>query len=165
MLTAIQVAEYFLAKDPERNIFNLNLIERNNRKFYEGNARLNKYLHISQNVYIAMTGGKLFSDDLYAYDNGAVAVNVQEGYKRILLMRDSQPDIPDNVQNYLDTMYSVLLNADIDDLIAISHEDPEWIAKHNYYSKPDQRMDSLSRAEEYKEQYKDLIKVMSRMTA
>ena len=77
MLRDIEVARFFLAKDPDRRLFNKKLVRRNGRDFYEGNARLNKYLHIAQNLYIAKEGEKLFSDDLYAYDNGAVAPNVQ----------------------------------------------------------------------------------------
>lgn len=38
MFSAVQIAEYFLSKDPDRKIFNKNLITKNNRNFYEGNA-------------------------------------------------------------------------------------------------------------------------------
>ena len=44
MYQADIIAKYFLSKDPTRTLFNNNVVERNNRKFYEGNARLNKYL-------------------------------------------------------------------------------------------------------------------------
>lgn len=44
MLTAKQVSEYLISKDTDRKLFNYNVIEYNNRKSYEGNVRLNKYL-------------------------------------------------------------------------------------------------------------------------
>ncbi len=40
VLRAIDVAEYFLSKDPERKLFTKKLQTKNGRKFYEGNARL-----------------------------------------------------------------------------------------------------------------------------
>ncbi len=42
------------------NIFVYNLITLKGRDCYEGNIRLNKYLHIMQIVYYAMTDNKLF---------------------------------------------------------------------------------------------------------
>ena len=50
MINAELVAKYFLSKDNERKLFNMNVVTYNNRNFYEGNARLNKYLFLSQNV-------------------------------------------------------------------------------------------------------------------
>ncbi len=163
MFSAVQIAEYFLSKDTDRTIFNKNLISKNNRKFYEGNARLNKYLHLTQNIYIAKTGEKLFEDDLYAYDNGAVASEVQENYS-ILVERSTVPFLPDDIKAYLDKIFLVFKNAELDELIELSHEDSEWQRKHSHYSKDEQKMDSLSNAEEYRNQYKDIIKVMDRMT-
>lgn len=52
MLTAKQVAEYFLSKDPKRKLFNYNVVSYNGRKFYEGNARINKYLFLAQVVHL-----------------------------------------------------------------------------------------------------------------
>ena len=42
MSKAVEVVKCFFAKDPNRQVFNLNLVERNNRSFYEGNAKINK---------------------------------------------------------------------------------------------------------------------------
>ena len=85
MQAVIQIAKYFLSKDPDRQLFNKTLVHKNGRDFYEGNARLNKYLHLAQNIFIAKTGTKLFQEDLYAYDNGAVALDVQENYAILLI--------------------------------------------------------------------------------
>lgn len=162
MLKAKEVSEYFLSKDPERVLFNKNLITRGGRTFYEGNVRLNKYLHLSQNVYIAKTGAKLFEDDLYAYDNGAVAVKVQENYA-ILWARNTVPALEDDIADFLDKIYRILENAPLDELIEISHEDSEWMLKHTGYAKDKQKMDSLAHAAEYREQYADVLEMMERM--
>ena len=56
-------------------------------------------------------------------------------------------------------------NASLDELIEMSHEDSEWLDKHSFYKKEDQRMDSMERVEEYRAQYADMIKVLERMGA
>ena len=60
MYQADMIAKYFLSKDPTRTLFNNNVVEKNNRKFYEGNARLNKYLFLSQVFYLARFDKNLF---------------------------------------------------------------------------------------------------------
>lgn len=162
MLKDIEVAKFFLAKDPNRNLFNKMLVRRNGRDFYEGNARLNKYLHLAQNLYIAKEGKKLFADDLYAYDNGAVAPNVQENFS-ILSAKNDVPNLDKPVQDFLNRVYRILEHASLDELIELSHEDPEWVKKHGYYYKVDQKMDSIANAAEYKKQYQDVLKVMDRI--
>ena len=162
MLKAREIAKYFLNKDKEQRIFTKNLIERNGRTFYEGNIRLNNYIHMAQNLYIAKCGKKLFADDLYAYDNGAVAVDVQENYA-ILLNWNKETQFEDDIRDFLDRVYIIFQNATLDELIALSHEDSEWVAKHSYASKQEQKMDSLARMDEYREQYKDILRVMERL--
>ena len=161
MLKAIDVAKYFLNKD-DGTLFNKSLVERSGRKFYEGNARLNKYLHIAQNLYIAQHGRKLFEDDLYAYDNGAVVPSVQENYLAIKSHYVGKP-IPSNESAFLDKVYQALYNASLEELIEISHEDAEWERKSGFYKKEDQKMDSLKNIDEYREQYKDMLIILDRM--
>ena len=117
MLKALNVARYFLFLDTDGEMFSGNLVSRNGKTFYEGNARLNKYLHIAQNLYIAKTGCKLFAEDLYAFDNGAVVPSVREKY--VLLCRTTKymPDIPADCAEFLRKVYKVLQNATIDELI------------------------------------------------
>ena len=162
MIKARDVARYFLGKDADHILFNKNLVEKNGRKFYEGNARLNKYLHMAQNLYIAKTGEKLFDDDLYAYDNGAVVVDVQENFS-VLQGRGVVPKFADNICDFLDRVYIIFENATLDEMIELSHEDSEWEAKHNFFSKKDQKMDSLAHVKEYKKQYHDVLNVMERI--
>ena len=49
------IAKFFLSLDKDHTIFTKDLVDRNDRTFYEGNARLNKYMHLAQNIYIAKT--------------------------------------------------------------------------------------------------------------
>lgn len=163
MLKAIDVAKYFLNKD-DGTLFNNKLVERSGRRFYEGNARLNKYLHIAQNLYIAQHGRKLFEDDLYAYDNGVVIPSVQENYLAIK-SRYVGKSIPSDERAFLDKIYQALQNASLEELIEISHEDSEWERKSGFYKKEDQKMDSLKNVDEYREQYKDMLIILDRMGA
>lgn len=162
MQNAVDIAKYFLSKDTAHTMFNKTLRAANDRTFYEGNARLNKYLHMAQNLYIAKTGEKLFEDDLYAYDNGAVALKVQENYA-ILLSKNEIPNLPKDITYFLDKIYKLLENASLDELIELSHEDSEWEAKHHFYYIADQRMNSLQHSEEYQEQYRDVLRVMENL--
>jgi uncharacterized phage-associated protein len=164
MLTATDVAMYFISKDVFGTVFGKNLIVRNGRRFYEGNARLNKYLHLAQNIRLAKTGEPLFVDAFYAYDNGAVIPEIQENY--LLLTSDrtqkSRLAATEEEKAFLDKIYFVFRNADIDELIELSHEDDEWRDKSVFFRKEDQKMDSTKRVSEYGEQYADMLKIMDR---
>lgn len=169
MLTARDVAMYFISKDKDGTLFNKKVVEKNGRKFYEGNARLNKYLHLAQNIYLAKTGEPLFHEKLYAYDNGAVVPVIQENYA-VLLERTKEYAVnlreeEKLVKSFLDVFYKVCENATLDELIELSHEDEEWIAKHEGYTRKEQEMDNASRKEEYAVQYADMVRIMEGMGA
>ena len=163
MLKAMEVAKYFFSKDPNRQIFNLKLIQRNNRSFYEGNAKINKFLHMAQNIYVAKNGVPLFDDALYAYDNGAVVDDVLNMYAILYNKEIVAPKLDGDINDFLDRIFYLLRDADIDELIQMSHEDDEWIEKSRNHKKNEQKMDSLSRIDEYKKQYADALWVMDRM--
>ena len=163
MLKVRDVAMYLINKDSSGSIFNKSLIERNGRTFYEGNARLNKLLHLAQNIYIAKEGKKLFDADFYAYDNGAVVIDVQENYSVLLNRKYVPQNIDYSSQLFLDKIYTIFKNASLDELIELSHEDDEWISKQKYYKKSDQKMDSMANVDVYKEQYHDILTVMENM--
>lgn len=163
MMKGIDVARYFLGLDKSGEIFNKVLRTQNGRTFYEGNARLNKYMHLAQNIYIAKYGVPLMDSTFYAYDNGAVDPVVQENYS-VLLERRNQPVMPPKREReFLDSIFKAFYNAPLDELIELSHEDSEWIDKHGHYRKEEQKMNSMARKEEYERQYADMIKVLERM--
>lgn len=159
------VANYFFSLDPDRKLFNQKLIKKNGSTFYEGNARLNKYLHLSQNIYLAMTGNLLIDTSFYAYANGAVIPSIQRDY-RILSVSAKDADvsmIPEAVKVFLKKIYKAFETADIDEIIDIDHEDEAWIEKCNNRNYEEQKIDTLKYREKYKVQYKDMIKVLGRM--
>ena len=126
----------------------------NGSEFYEGNARLNKMLHLAQNIYIGEHREKLIDADFYAYNNGGVIPEVQENYAMLLGTRESASfSVPQNVQDYLHKIFLMLKDAPITELIAIDHEDPAWQEKHMAYYKRDQKMDSLKFADDYADRY------------
>lgn len=163
MIRGIDAALYILSLDKKHELFNKNLRTQNGRRFYEGNARLNKYMHLAQNIYIAKYGEPLMDSVFYAYDNGAVDPKIQENYSVLLERKDKNVVMEDNAKKFLDAIYKAFRNATLDELIELSHEDSEWIDKHNYYQKNDQKMDSMARKEEYAKQYADMVKVLERM--
>jgi len=164
MLSDICVAKYFLDKDINSTEFTKDLIKRNGRKFYEGNARLNKYLHLAQNIYIAKTGKKLIDVDFYAYDNGAVSTNIQANYVVLLDNKNISCDkIPEEEKCFLEKFHKAFRNATIDELIELSHEDVEWQNRSNFYNKEHQKMDSLKFKKQYKKQYEDIVKMLDRV--
>jgi uncharacterized phage-associated protein len=166
MLTAKSVAGYFLQKDVKRVIFTTDdLVERNGSRFYAGNARLNKYLHLAQNIYIAKTGTPLIAADFYAYNNGAVVAEIQENYASIVKQRDSlNPDIPAAERDFLDRFWEAFRNATLDELIELSHEDAEWAEKNKNTGRQNQRMEQIKRANEYREQYRAMVTILDRLT-
>ena len=158
MISADVIAKYFLSKDPDRVLFNNNVVEKNNRKFYEGNARLNKYLFLSQVVFLAKYEKKLISDDFVAYDNGPVIKSIISNYQ-IISARKEQVDIPNDIKVFLDKIYDSLENASYEELIEITHEDPEWIRlKKDTFNAP--IMNIEKNIEEYKERYEGLIRAL-----
>ena len=157
MISAKDAAVFFLKKDPD--LFTDDIICCNGANMYEGNARLNKYLHIAQNVYIAKTGELLFEEPLYAYANGGIVKEVQQNYQPIKhnLNNYNGGILSDEIKTFLSQISNILRNATVDELIEISHQDEEWQEK---YKTKTQIMDPLNRVEEYREQYGDMLKVM-----
>ena len=157
MLSAKEVAQYYLSKN-QRKIFNKNIIEYNNRKSYEGNIRLNKYLFLAQVVYLAKYNKRLFEDDFLAYDNGPVVKDIVENYG-IINNKNNEVDILPNIKDFLDKIYLSLENATYEELIEITHEDPEWIRlSKDTYNAPVMKIED--NIEEYKKRYKGLIEAL-----
>ncbi len=157
-MKAIDVAKYYLSKDINRELFNNNIIVKNDRKSYEGNVRLNKYLFLTQVVYIAKYGKELFDDDFVAYINGPVIKDIVNNFPHIPRLKDEVNILPET-KVFLDKIYDSLKNASCEELIDITHEDPEWIRlSSNTYNAP--KMNLVKNAEIYKKRYKGLIEAL-----
>ncbi len=154
------IAKYILFLDKNNDIFINNLLTLNGRECYEGNVRLNKYLHIMQMVYFAMTDKKLFNEEMYAFDNGVVVNSVMNNYVYLKSTKNSYNISDENVKKYIEKMFNILKYAPLEDLIEISHQDEEWKKKHNYYQKKDQLIDVDSQKENYKIMCADFIEML-----
>ena len=155
MLKAKSVAEYFLSKDQKRELFNKNIVIYNDRKSYEGNVRLNKYLFLAQVVYMAKFNSKLFSDNFRAYDNGPVIETIMNSYSR-LSGKENKDILNEDTRRFLDKIYLSLENATYEELIEITHEDPEWKKLSNdTYDAPIMHIEN--NIEKNKKRYRGLI--------
>lgn len=162
---ALDIAKWFLSKDVDKTLFNKELTSKNGRTFYEGNARLNKFLHLAQNIHIAKYGKPLFNERFYAYDNGAVVEDVRTNYAVLLNKKENNIAFDEETEKFLNKFFSFFKNASVDELIELSHEDNEWKEKTKNFRKSDQIMDSmnLARVAEYKEQYEDIVEAMEQL--
>ena len=130
------------------------------------NARLNKILHLAQNMYIGKTAEKLIDADFYAYDNGGVLPEVQENYAFLLGTETRFGCCIDHVAaTFLYKVFLMLRDAPIKKLIEIDHEDPAWLEKHTFFYKPDQIMDSMKYVEDYRDRYEAANFFLDRMVA
>ena len=77
----------------------------------------------------------------------------------LMVSRNETVVLPKKIQEYLDKVYDALKNATYEELIEISHEDPEWIKLHNntFYVLA---MNLEENLEEYKHRYKGVIEAL-----
>lgn len=155
------IAKYILSLDKNDDVFINKLITLNGRNCYEGNVRLNKYLHIMQMVYFAMTDNKLFDEDMYAFDNGVVVNDVMNNYGYLKKNKDKYVIKDNDIKSYVRKMFNILKYAPLNDLIEISHQDEEWKKKHNFYLKKEQLIDVDSQKENYKKMCADFIEMLN----
>lgn len=165
MIKGEVAARYLLSLDQNGRYFSKDsLISRNGRKFYEGNARMNKILHLAQNIYYAKNGFLLISDDFYAFDNGAVLLDVREGYSRLLTEGKVDCDIiPEDDRRFLSVIFDIFKDVPIDELIDLDHEDPAWQERRTFFYTKDEKMNTRDYLEDYQKRYGDIIRVMDRM--
>ena len=154
------IAKYILFLDTNRDIFVNNLVNLNGRNSYEGNIRLNKYLHIMQMVYFAINDQKLFPEDMYAFDNGVVVDYVMSNYRYLSSNRDNYSFSDNQIKAFVEKISNILKYAPLDELINISHQDEEWKKKHNHFNKSDQLIDIVSQKDNYKKMCSDFIELL-----
>ncbi len=143
MVSAKQVAEYFLSKDSERKLFNHN------------NERLNDYLFLAQVVHLAKYDSKLFADDFVAYDNGPIVESIMNLDNELIGHNDE--NINEITKAFLDKIYLSLENASCEELRKIIYEDPEWQTINKETSNV---MNLEKNIDEYKKRYKGLIEAL-----
>lgn len=168
-MNARDIALFFLLKDKNGVVFTQNLVDKNGHTFYDGNARLNKFLQLARNIYYAKYGELLFDDDLLAYDNGGVVPEVQKAYRYLCYNKNKLAGsihIDDKAKRFLDVFYTIFKDAPVDELIDLSHEDDAWLEKHRFGTKTNLlKMDTKKYLSDYKKQYQDILNVMEAMGA
>lgn len=155
------IAKYLLSLDKKNDVFTNNIIDINNHTSYEGNVRLNKYLHIIQMVYIAINGNKLFDEKMYAYENGVVVEEVMNNYKYLFNHKNEYQFNCSDTSLFVRKLFNVLKNAPLEDLIEISHQDEEWKKKHIFFEKEKQIIDPNSQVAKYKKLCADFIYLLN----
>lgn len=159
MITAKEVAKYFLSKDDNKTLFNIHLIELNGRTCYEGNVRLNKYLYFAQTVYLAKYGQLLFPENFIAFDNGPVIKEIMENYASMQGAKNNNVNLQKEIKSFLDKIYKSLENATCEDLVEISHEDTAW-KEHSNNTHNAPVIDLLKYKSKFEKQYEGLIEIM-----
>lgn len=150
MEKAENISKYLLFLDINRDIFLGEIVNIKGIDCYEGNVRLNKYLHIMQMVYIGLYSSKLFEDNMYAYKNGVVIGSVMNRYRYLWKHKDEYNFNNEEVKVYVWKMFNILKNISLDELINISEKDREWLRKHNASSRLEQLMNIDNEYDYYK---------------
>lgn len=164
MISARDAALYLMSLDNLGNYFNKDIIQLGIYSPYEGNVRLNKIIHLANNMYYARTEEPLIEDDFYAYVNGAVALDVQENYAYLLAKKNELSyNIGTFEKEFLKKVFDILKDTPIERLVEIDHEDPAWIEKSVYPLKLQQKMEQAKYLECYKDMYEAANFVIDRM--
>lgn len=129
-MKASDVAKYYLEKDNSLD-----------------NKRLNKYLFLTQVVYLGKEERELFGDEFISTSNGPMLKNI---------LKDSSNIVDDKTKEFLNKIYDALKSASDEELDSIVKEDPEWIRLSNSGSV----MDLERNVSEYKIRYKRLLEAI-----
>ena len=126
-MKASDVAKYYLEKDNSLDT-----------------ERLNKYLFLTQVVYLGKEERELFGDEFISTSNGPMLKNI---------LKDSSNIVDDKTKEFLNKIYDALKSASDEELDSIVKDDPEWIRLSNSGSV----MDLERNVSEYKIRYKGLL--------
>lgn len=159
---AVDVAKFFIDLDSDSRLFPHDDMQEIDGILYDvGSLRLNIYLHLAQNLYIAKYGKRLFNNDIFACATGGVVKDVKYSYQALFIDLSYQ-EFDDNTEEFLKLVFRINENAPLNELIGISREDPEWVEKYTG-TNATPVMDSLNKAKEYEEQYADALYVMDKL--
>lgn len=128
-ISPFAVATYLLARDASRDDSDVTQM------------KLHKLLYFAQANYLASTGRRLFDARIEAFEHGPVVEPIRRHYeqfgRRIIVVADasqsenSEQELPENVANYLDAIWSQFGEQSASQLRALSHKDKPWV--DNYH--------------------------------
>ena len=160
-ITAADVAIYYISKDRELKYFKRGRYYGISAGPIEGNVKLNRLLHITQNIYLAKTGYALFGDTFKAYEDGPVIDFISRNYSMLVAKardEDTSAYFDSDIRGFLDQVFDIFKYASIEDLCALSREDSAW---EKAVEKPKSIIRTLDFIEDYKIQYFSIIEIIA----
>lgn len=153
-IKAIDAARYLVSLDKDGSVFNFRKLNHLVGRPTEGSVRLNKMLHMAQNIHLAKYNSRLFDDEFFAFENGPVIEEVRKNFGWIVNNKNRFNTFSICFENrhYLDQIFEIFKYAPIDEFIDISHEDLAWVEAFKD-KRTNNIMDSLKYRDRYKEQY------------
>lgn len=127
---------------------------------YEKNVELNARLHFLQNVHVALTGKKLFEEDLYAFETAAVVPEVQAVY---LSLAEDFSKVEPSEKAFVDNAMEALENIDTRTVIELSREDSEWENRRCLKNLEDRKMHSVENDALYRKKYRKYIQYINKL--
>ncbi|WP_237232733.1 Panacea domain-containing protein [Rothia nasisuis] len=128
-ISPLAVATYLLARDASRDDSDVTQM------------KLHKLLYFAQANYLASTGQRLFDAHIEAFEHGPVVESIRRHYeqfgRRIIVVADAsqsgngKQELPENIANYLDAIWSQFGEQSASQLRALSHKDKPW--SDNYH--------------------------------
>lgn len=128
-ISPLAVATYLLARDASRDDSDVTQM------------KLHKLLYFAQANYLASTGQRLFDAHIEAFEHGPVVESIRRHYeqfgRRIIVVADAsqsgngEQELPENIANYLDAIWSQFGEQSASQLRALSHKDKPW--SDNYH--------------------------------
>ena len=123
------------------------------------NLKLQKLVYYAQAWHLALHDTPLFPEDFQAWVHGPVIPELYQEYKHFgwkPILKDAHPELPENVQNFLDEVAQEYFACDAYELEQMTHaEDPWNLARGDML--PEKLSDTVIKQEWMKEYYKSRV--------
>lgn len=145
-LSCFKVADYFIKFA-------------NQTDFPLSNLKLQKLVYYAQAWHLALHDTPLFPEDFQAWVHGPVIPQLYQEYKKFgwqPIMKDAHPELPENVQNFLDEVAEEYFACDAYELEQMTHAEGPWnLARGDML--PDEPCTNVIKQEWMKEYYKSRV--------
>ncbi|CFW93346.1 Conserved protein of unknown function (DUF4065) [endosymbiont DhMRE of Dentiscutata heterogama] len=148
---ALSVAKYLLSLDPNREYFGNKKMP--NRSIIKGNFRLNQMLYLLQIFYHLKQKKTLFSDNLYAWENGVIVYSVYTRFWELYLQKNGQDTnaIAKEDQKTIATCFRYLKDIPDRVLQEFAYHDPAWSSTWAKSSQPEINFSGRENLETYRQ--------------
>lgn len=125
--SVIEVAQYLLSLDPNRQYFTEEMLGWEAPKPIQGNFRLNKILHMCQIFHCIKYGKPLFREIMSSYKHGAIIHEVCYRFWDLYKNRIPQTNFLEaEKKEFVEKNFRYFKKTDDLTLRDFSHEDPAW---------------------------------------